>query len=231
MGERSVGSSVPRRDLPDATVSRLSGYLHILTDLAAAGVARTSSDELAAAAGTGSAQVRKDLSYAGGHGVRGVGYEVAQLAESLGRVLGAERDWPVIIVGLGNLGRALSSYAGFAERGFAVAGLFDADPKLVGRRLGGQTVRPMSDLAGRVRELDDEYGPGAAVLAVIATPSAAAPAVCDELVAAGVRSILSFAATPIVIPDGVELRRVDLATELQVLAVRHLAAALPGGGR
>lgn len=226
-----MGSSVPRRDLPDATVSRLSGYLRILTDLAATGVTRISSDELAAAAGTGSAQVRKDLSYVGGYGTRGVGYDVAPLAQSLGLVLGAERTWPVILVGLGNLGRALSSYAGFAERGFAVVGLFDADPKLVGRRLGGQQVRPMSELPDCVRDVDAQYGPGVAALAVIATPSAAAQSVCDELAAAGIRSILSFAGTPIVVPDGVELRQVDLATELQVLAVRQLAGANPGGGR
>lgn len=216
-----MASEVTRRDLPDATVARLPGYLRTLTELRDAGTTRVSSDELATACGVGSAQLRKDLSYLGTYGVRGVGYDVAQLGTELSRALGGERDWPLIIVGLGHLGRALAGYPGFAHRGFHVVGLIDEDPALVGERIGGVPVAGADTLAALVAA-----HPGA--IAVIATPAATAQGVCQRLVDAGIRSILSFAPVPLAAPAEVDVRRVDLATELQLLAVHQLADEEPG---
>ena len=135
-----------RRDIPDATVARLPEYLRALTGLAERGISSVSSEELAAAAGVGSAKLRKDLSHLGSYGVRGVGYEVEFLAYEISRQLGLTQDWPVAIVGLGNLGHALAAYSGFATRGFRVVALLDHDPEVVGRQIAGLAVSPMTDL-------------------------------------------------------------------------------------
>src|SRR5215208_2174182 len=174
------------------------------------GTHRVSSDQLADAAGVNSAKVRKDLSYLGSYGTRGVGYDVEYLIYQVRRELGLEQDWAVAIVGIGNLGHALANYRGFAERGFRTAALVDADPSKVGEVIAGLAVRPIEDLAGIVRET-------AAMIGVIATPASAAQPVADALVAAGIRSILNFAPAPLVVPDGVSVRKVDLAVEMQIL--------------
>ena len=202
---------VRERSIPEATVGRLPVYLRALVDLAGAGAGTVSSDELAEAADVNSAKVRKDLSHLGSYGTRGVGYDVAYLIHQIRRELGLTQHWPIAIVGIGNLGHALANYAGFAERGFRVAALADADPALVGERIGELEIRSVDDLPDLVRELDVAIG-------IIATPAGAAQEVADRLVAAGVRSILNFAPTTIAVPAGVSVRKVDLAVELQILA-------------
>jgi redox-sensing transcriptional repressor len=203
------------RDIPDATVARLPIYHRVLSQLADTGVSTVSSEELAQACGVSSAKLRKDLSHLGSYGTRGVGYDVRFLAYQIARELGLTQPWGVVIVGAGNLGQALVAYRGFASRGFAVVGLLDSHPDVVGQRLGGPeaplVVRPMADLEGVVAHEGAHIG-------VIATPADSAQDVCDRLVAAGVRSILNFAPVVLVVPDGVEVRKVDLAVELQILA-------------
>ena len=201
----------PRQGIPDATVARLPVYLRALGLLSDEGVSTVSSEELAAAAGVNSAKLRKDLSYLGSYGTRGVGYDVDYLVYQISRELGLTQDWPVVIVGIGNLGHALANYGGFASRGFAIRALLDADPEIVGshgRRAAGRAHRRAR--GGRRRN-------GVAI-AVIATPAAVAQTVCDRLVAAGVSSILNFAPTVLVVPDDVEVRKVDMSIELQILA-------------
>ncbi len=204
-----------RREIPDATVTRLPAYLRALTDLAERGTKNVSSEELATAAGVRSTQLRKDLSHLGSYGVRGVGYEVDHLAVEISEALGLSQDWPVAIVGMGNLGRALAAYSGFTSGGFHVAAVFDDDPSVGGGVVGDLPISPMGDLRRLVRSQRVCIG-------VITTPAASAQQVCDVLVGAGVRSILNFAPTVITAPPGVNVRRVDLSTELHVLAFRAM---------
>jgi redox-sensing transcriptional repressor len=199
------------RSIPEATVGRLPVYLRALVDLAETGAGTVSSDELAEAAGVNSAKVRKDLSHLGSYGTRGVGYDVAYLIHQIRRELGLTQHWAIVIVGIGNLGHALANYAGFAERGFRVAALVDADESKVGTRVGDLEISHIDALPELVEELDVAIG-------LIATPAAAAQEVADRLVEAGVRSILNFAPTTIAVPPGVSVRKVDLAVELQILA-------------
>lgn len=199
------------RHIPEATVARLPVYLRSLAELVDEKIATVSSERLAEMAGVNAAKVRKDLSYLGSYGTRGVGYDVEYLLFQMSRELGLTHDWPVAIVGAGNLGSALANYGGFTQRGFPVAALIDADATKVGQLVHGVTVRHMDDLPALV----DDLGIG---IGVIATPAAAAQDVADRLVAAGVRSILNFAPTVITVPDGVSLRKVDLALELQILS-------------
>ncbi len=169
-----------------------------------------SSEELAAIAGVNSAQVRKDLSFLGSQGVRGVGYNVVDLGRELRNALGLTKGYSVAIVGIGNLGRALSNYDGFAAWGFDVVALFDADVSKVGTIVGDLEVESMDDLERVVKERDVTIG-------IIATPAEAAQYVADRFTAAGLRSILNFAPTVLQVPDPVAVRRVDLSTELQIL--------------
>jgi redox-sensing transcriptional repressor len=199
------------RRVPEATVARLPVYLRALHGLSEDGRRTVSSEELAQLVGGGSAKVRKDLSHLGSYGTRGVGYEVTDLVVHISRELGLTQSWSVVLVGVGNLGHALAGYGGFSSRGFRVAALLDADPARVGEVIGGQAVRPVAALAEVVAETGVSIG-------VIATPAAAAQEVCDLLVAAGVTSILNFAPTVLQVPDGVDLRKVDLAIELQILS-------------
>ncbi|GCE78518.1 redox-sensing transcriptional repressor Rex [Cellulomonas biazotea] len=201
----------PARAVPPSTVARLPGYLRALHALAAEGAVLTSSDELAARSGVTSAQLRKDLSFLGSYGRRGVGYDVAHLSERVEVVLGLTTQRRVVIVGIGNLGHALANYSGFADRGFAVVGLVDADPDVVGTTVAGLTVQPFAELAGLVS------GTGATI-GVIATPAAGAQVVCDALVDAGVVGILTFAPRALRVPAHVDVRAVDVASELQILA-------------
>jgi redox-sensing transcriptional repressor len=214
-------ASARPRDIPEASVARLPVYLRALSGLAEAGHVTVSSEGLAAAAGVNSAKVRKDLSHLGSYGTRGVGYEVDELVHHISNALGLTQRWSVVLVGVGNLGHALAGYGGFASRGFRIAGLLDADPSRVGERVAGMTVRHIADLAEVVREGDVSIG-------VIATPAGAAQDVCDQLVAAGVTSILNFAPTVLQVPDGVDLRKVDLALELQILSFHeHRKSGVP----
>ncbi len=198
-------------DVPEATVARLPQYLRALTALAEAGLRTVSSEALAEAVGVGSAKLRKDLSHLGSYGTRGVGYDVAQLRRQIADHLGQTVPWNVVIVGIGNLGHALAGYSGFASRGFSVVGLFDDGPHVVGEVVNGMRVRPLADLPAVVR-------PGQPTIGVLAVPAEHAQAVCDRLVAAGVTSVLNFAPTVLRVPADVDVRKVDLASELQILA-------------
>lgn len=206
--------------LPDAALRRFSLYLRSLGERAAAGESTVSSAELAAAAGTTPATLRKDLSLLGSHGRRGVGYDVSTLVPVLESALGLSTPWRLVIVGAGHLGRALAGYPGFATRGFGVVGLVDAAPAVVGTKVAGLKVTAVEGLGELVRDK-------AVTMAVLTVPARAAQDAADVVVAAGVRSILSFAPVALRVPHGVDVRRVDLATELQLLAHHAAAAATP----
>ena len=199
-------------------MARLPVYLRSLMEVAERRTTTISSERLAEMAGVNAAKVRKDLSYLGSYGTRGVGYDVQYLLFQMSRELGLTQDWPTVIVGIGNLGHALAGYGGFGERGFPVKALVDADPKRVGEQVGDLVVRHIDDLADIVRE-------HAIAVGVIATPAPVAQDVCDALVGAGVRSILNFAPAMVAVPDGVSLRKVDLAVELQILSFYQQRAA------
>jgi len=199
------------RRIPEATVTRLPLYYRALLECADRGTETVSSERLAELAGMNAAKVRKDLSYLGSYGTRGVGYEVEFLLGRISGELGLTQDWPVVIVGVGNLGQALANYHGFGARGFRVEALVDADPAKVGEQVGELAVESLDDLAEVVAERGIR-------IAIIATPAPAAQEVAGLLVAAGVASILNFAPTVVSVPDGVSLRKVDLATELQILS-------------
>ncbi len=203
------GESRPR-PLPPATVARLADYERALSVLGR-GKSATSSEQLAAAAGVSPSTLRKDLSYLGTYGVRGVGYDVRLLLAEVQRTLGAHRMHRVALVGVGNLGAALANYPGFVSRGLVVGALFDVDPHRVGQRIGGVLVDHVDDIAEVCGREDITIG-------VIATPEGAAQRAADALVDAGVGSILAFTPGVIQVPPDVELRKVDLAVELQVLA-------------
>lgn len=210
------------RNVPDATVARLATYLGVLTQFSDRSQNTVSSDELAAAAGVNSAKLRKDLSYLGSYGIRGVGYDVGNLTLQISRTLGLTVHRSVVLVGVGNLGQALAGYAGFASRGFRVAALLDADPALVGTTIEGCVVRDVAELDAIV---DEEQ----ITIAVLAVPGGVAQEVCDRLVDAGITSILNFAPVVISTPEHVDVRKVDLAAELQILSFhenRKEAAAL-----
>lgn len=199
------------RRIPEASVARLPLYLRVLVDLAEGGAPTVSSQALAEAAGVNPAKVRKDLSYLGSYGTRGVGYDVEYLLRQISRELGLSQAWATCIVGLGNLGLALAHYGGFADRGFHLAALLDDDPAKVGTTVAGVEVSHVDETARLVKEHDIAIG-------VIAVPGPAAQDVADRLCAGGVSSILNFAPVVLQVPDGVSLRKVDLSVELQILA-------------
>ena len=207
-------------DLPEATVARLPEYLRALHNLAETGHDTISSEALAAVAGVNSAKLRKDLSHLGSYGTRGVGYDVALLISQIEHILGLNQDRAVALVGVGNLGHALAGYAGFASRGFRIAALFDADPARVGEHVNGLVVHHVDRLPAIVAAEQISIG-------VIATPVWAAQPVVDQLVACGVTSILNFAPCVLSVPDNVDVRKVDLAIELQILSFHeHRKASL-----
>jgi redox-sensing transcriptional repressor len=208
------GSGTPRsdtRNVPEATVARLATYLRVLGVLGERAISTVSSEELAHATGVNSAMLRKDLSFLGSYGIRGVGYDVTTLTEEIARTLGLTVHRSVVLIGLGNLGQALAGYAGFGSRGFRIAALIDVDPGRIGSAINGIPVQHLGDLDEIVRRED-------ITIAVVATPAAAAQDVCDRLVAVGVTSILNFAPIVLTVPAHVDVRKVDLAAELQILS-------------
>ncbi|PZS36729.1 MAG: redox-sensing transcriptional repressor Rex [Pseudonocardiales bacterium] len=210
------------RAVPEATVARLATYLRVLSSLDDGSISTVSSEELATAAGVNSAKLRKDLSFLGSYGIRGVGYDVSTLTEEIARTLGLTVHRSVALIGVGNLGQALAGYAGFATRGFRIAALIDADPARIGTTIRGLVVQSMAEIDRIVVEQD-------VAIAVLATPAAVAQEVCDKVVAAGVTSILNFAPVVLNVPPHVDLRKVDLAAELQILSFhenRKAAAVL-----
>ena len=199
------------RRIPEATVARLPLYYRALLETSDQHVGTVSSERLAEMAGVNAAKVRKDLSYLGSYGTRGVGYDVEFLLHQISRELGLTHDWPVVIVGVGNLGHALANYRGFGARGFRIVALVDADAGKIGQRVGELEVEALDDLPRIVADREIAIG-------IVATPAGAAQEVADRLVDAGVTSILNFAPTVVAVPGGVSLRKVDLATELQILS-------------
>ena len=195
----------------EATVGRLPAYLRSLVELAADDISSVASGRLAELVGVNPATLRRDLASLGITGTRGVGYDVKYLLFEISVVLGVNQEWPVAVVGAGNLGRALTNYQGMASRGFPIRALFDVDEALVGTKIGGLTVRHVDELARLITEMGITVG-------VIATSAEAAQSVADQLVGSGVSSILNFTAESLTVPSYVVVRRVDLATELQILS-------------
>lgn len=199
------------RRIADSTVRRLSLYLRFLEESAQRGLVTISSDELARRGGTTSAQVRKDLSFFGSFGKRGLGYSVPELIESLREILGLRREWRVIIVGAGKIGTALAQYRGFRQRGFRVVAVYDRDPSKIGTTWDALTVRDMATIEQDIeRDRPD--------IAVLTTPPDEAQAVVDRLVGAGIRALLNFAPLQLQVPPDVTLRNVNMAMELEGLS-------------
>jgi len=215
----------PERQISEATVARLPLYLGALVELAESANASVSSETLADLAGVNAATVRRDLASLGITGTRGVGYDISYLMHEVGIELGIYDDWPVVIVGAGNLGRALANYSGLSTSGFPVRAVVDVDPALVGTKVGNLVVENITDLGEIV--VRHQIGVG-----VIATPPQAAQGVADALISAGVGSLLNFTAQMLTVPEEVVARRVDLATELQILSFyqQRSAAARSGTG-
>lgn len=210
------------RKISDSMVRRLSGYLRHLRLLATAGRRVVSSQELADEAATTAAQVRKDLSQFGSFGQRGRGYPVVELRDELIRILGLRRPWRVCVVGAGRLGTALLGYEDFSRRGFDIVAAFDADPAKVGQEVRGVPVLPIEDLEREIRTRGIE-------LAILAVPHAPARRIADRLAEAGVRGILNFTPTKIRPRNGVSVRGMDIAVELEGLSYRIVTHGLPDG--
>jgi redox-sensing transcriptional repressor len=206
-----MNSSRRNEAIPEATVPRLSQYLRKLQELKSRGKRTISSRELADAVGANPAQIRKDLSYFGEFGTRGVGYDAGLLISELKQQLGLDRSWNVIIVGAGKLGTALALYRGFEKQGFNLIGMFDADPNVIGSDRGAGPVKPIGELENFL-ERNDVH------IAIVTTPAEAAQEVIDRVVAAGVPSVLNFAPIRATAAEPVILRQVDLSTELMTLS-------------
>jgi redox-sensing transcriptional repressor len=202
---------VVERHVPEATVARLPLYLQALVEASEVGTLTLSSDDLARAAGMNSAKVRKDLSFLGTYGIRGVGYNVAELTTEISGVLGLTDDRAVVIVGVGNLGSALASYDGFDRRGFKVVALLDADPAKIGTQVGHHTVRDITELPTIAEDHDVTF-------VVISVPAPHAQDVADLAISVGVTALLNFAPIHLTVPEQVTCRTVDLSTELQILS-------------
>jgi redox-sensing transcriptional repressor len=198
-------------DVPQVAVPRLARYLHLLHRLDKQGTTRVSSRELADMLGANAAQIRKDLSYFGEFGVRGVGYDVKFLISELSRCLGIDHDWSMIIVGAGQLGSALARYRGFREEGFNCVGMFDLNGAKAGKVVSGHTVKPIEELPEFIRENDVQ-------IAVIAVPAQAAEEVASLAVEGGIKGILNFAPVRLPAHPEVFIHQLDLSTELMVIS-------------
>jgi len=199
------------RKIAESTVRRLSLYLRFLEDFGEQGAETVSSEALAARGGTTSAQVRKDLSFFGSFGKRGLGYRVRELTAELREILGLERRYRLVVVGAGKIGSALVQFGGFRKRGFDVVGICDRDPAKIGTRWNGLTIRDAANLTEDLRELQAD-------VVVLATPAEAAQGVADRVVAGGVRAILNFAPVSLSVPEDVAVKTVNLAMELEALS-------------
>jgi redox-sensing transcriptional repressor len=199
------------RKIAESTVRRLSLYLRFLEEFEEQGIATVSSDALALRGGTTSAQVRKDLSFFGSFGKRGLGYAVPELAGRLREILGLGRDYRVVLLGAGKIGSALIQYRGFQKRGFEIVGIYDVDPAKIGKRWNGLTVSDIS-------QLESELKGRAIDIAVLVTPADAAQELTDRLVKLGIKAILNFAPVQLAVPDDVSVKNVNLALELEALS-------------
>jgi redox-sensing transcriptional repressor len=196
--------------IPEATIIRLSVYSRFLEKMDRKGIVTISSGEIADGVGVSPAQVRKDLAYFGEFGTRGVGYNVKDLFRHTMKILGLSQKWKVVVIGAGNLGSALVSYRGFNERGFEIVGIFDSDPNKIGKIVSGLEIEPISSLGAAIKEREVNIG-------VIAVPETVAQEVTDILVKSGSKAILNFAPTILVVPDGIQVRNIDLSVNLEIL--------------
>ena len=196
------------KPIPDIVVGRLPVYLRALSFLATEGIQTTSSHELGKRLGISAAQIRKDLSHFGEFGKQGTGYNVNFLREQIRRILKVDREWPVVLIGIGDLGRALAHYGGFVDRGFRIVALFDSDPAKIGQRIGELEITNMGTLAEMVRERGIQ-------VAMIAVPAAHAQQVAEQCFAAGIKSILNYAPITLNVPDDVHVQYVDPVISLQ----------------
>jgi redox-sensing transcriptional repressor len=196
--------------IADSTVRRLSIYLRFLEDFEGRGLATVSSDELARLGGTTSAQVRKDLSFFGSFGKRGLGYSVPELATSLREILGLGRQWKVVIIGAGKIGAALAQYRGFRQRGFSIVAAYDTNPDKIGRTLEDIAIRDMSQFEADVEKERPD-------IAVLATPTEAAQTALDRVARAGIKAVLNFAPVQLHAPTDVTVKTVNMAMELEGL--------------
>lgn len=199
------------RKIADSTVRRLSLYLRFLEEFEDQGIATVSSDALALRGGTTSAQVRKDLSFFGSFGKRGLGYAVPELAGRLREILGLGREYRVVLLGAGKIGSALVQYRGFQKRGFEIVGIFDVDPAKIGKRWNGTVV---SDVAELEKQIAGEH----IDIAVLVTPADVAQDLADRIVKLGIKAILNFAPVQLAVPDDVAVKNVNLALELEALS-------------
>ncbi len=201
------------RPAPNAVVGRVSLYLRQLESFQSQGILTVSSSQLGAALAINDAQVRKDLAFFGQFGYPGIGYRIDELITALQRILGIDREWPLALIGLGNLGRALLKYRGFRNRGFRIVALFDSDPHKIGSDFEGMTVRSLDTLAEVIVQQNIS-------LAVLSVPAEAAQHVADQLVASGILGIFNFAPMPLIVPASVSIVAVDLSVQLEHLAYK-----------
>jgi redox-sensing transcriptional repressor len=203
--------AMPAEKISEFTIRRLSTYYRILVNLDRQGTPTVSSAELATLCGVTSAQVRKDLSYFGNFGTRGLGYQVGELKSAIGEILGLNREWTMALFGAGSLGHALFFFRGFKEDGFYFKYLFDSNAKKIGQKWDDIEVRATDEAAGLLEQEPVDIG-------VIATPEQAAQPIADMLVEAGVKGILNFAPRQLSVPKKVRLRNVNLAVALENLS-------------
>ncbi len=196
--------------VPEATIARLSVYSRFLEQAERRGITTVSSGDIAEGTGVTPAQVRKDLAYFGEFGTRGVGYNVSDLYYQIRRILGLNREWPVILVGAGKLGSALALYQGFLARGFRIVGIFDNDPAKVGQKLGSKEILPLELLSEVIQRFGVEIG-------ILAVPADAAQGVAELMVAGGIKAVLNFSPCVLNVPEGVIVRNVDFSVHLEVL--------------
>ncbi len=207
------GGEKSRRSIPYSSVLRLASYLRTLEWLRMLGVTTVSSEELARQIGVNSYLVRKDLSYFGEFGVRGFGYPVEDLIAVLREILDLNRQHHAVLVGVGNLGRALVRYYGFAREGFRLVAVFDSSPRKVGTQFDGHQVRPVGELVDYLRSADPPVE-----LGIITVPAMAAQFVSDLMVEGGIKGILNFSPVRLEVPDHIHLLNVDLVSHLEVLS-------------
>jgi redox-sensing transcriptional repressor len=199
------------RKIADSTVRRLSLYLRFLEEFEDQGIATVSSDALALRGGTTSAQVRKDLSFFGSFGKRGLGYAVPELAGRLREILGLGRKYRVILLGAGKIGSALVQYRGFQKRGFEIVEIFDVDPAKIGKRWNGVEVSDVASLEAKIRDQGID-------IAVLVTPAEVAQELADRIVKLGIKAVLNFAPVQLAVPEDVAVKNVNLALELEALS-------------
>jgi len=199
---------MPSVEVPDIVISRLPIYLRALTLLNESGQEFTSSLELGKKLGIGSAQIRKDLSHFGEFGKQGTGYEIRYLRRQISKILNVDRDWPIALVGFGDLGQAIAHYGGFATKGFYIEAIFDNDPDKVGQAVNGAAIQDMARLAEVIAQQEIK-------MAIIAVPAVTAQEVADQLIEAGVQAILSYAPITLSVPDTVRVQYIDPVVHLQ----------------